>query len=93
MAFEVGNWRVTSTKDGHGRKVDDSPVLMRRPDGQPCEVQAQYVAYYKEKGFEVVNDPLEFDDVIPTKFDLKPKQKSKAELRKERDAKKEKNAK
>ena len=60
-----GGWKVTSNKNEHGKAVDDSKVLMKRPDGQPCNVQAMYVDHYINKGYELA-DVLDFDDVIQT---------------------------
>jgi len=83
---DFSGWGIV--RSGNKRKaVDDSPVLMRRPDGQPCEVQAQYVKYYTDvKGFERVDDPLDFPDEIPA---TPPKKMSKAEMRKIRDEQRE----
>lgn len=60
---EYGGWRISSTKDELGRVIDDTEILMKRPDGQPCNVQNMYVGYYEAKGY-VRADPLDFDDVI-----------------------------
>ena len=54
---------------------------MRRPDGQPGEVQEQYVSYYEQKGYSRAN-ALDFDDVIPSKL-ITEQPKSRKELREE----------
>jgi len=82
MAYEVGNWRVTKSIDAQGSEVDDSKVLMKRPDGQPCNVQAQYVPHYERKGFVVIDDPLVFDDIIaPSIKKVKPISKKEKRLK------------
>ncbi len=78
--MEVGNWKVVSSSDTKGKPANDKPTLMKRPDGLPCNVQAQYVDYYLSKGYKLMDDPLEFDDEIEASLKVKPKL-SKAELR------------
>ena len=81
-------WSFTGSNDEQGRVVDDSEVLMVRPDGQPAPVQAQYVKYYEAKGFKIVDDPLDLADVIPASLQVE-KKPEKAELRKIRDEKRQ----
>ncbi len=81
QTFERSGWRVTSNKNDRGERLSDTPVLMRRPDGQPGEVQEQYVSYYEQKGYSRAN-ALDFDDVIPSKL-ITEKPKSRKELREE----------
>jgi len=88
--YPISNgWSFQGTNDEQGREVDDSEVLMVRPDGQPAPVQAQYVNYYLNKGFKIVDDPLDLEDVIPASLQVE-KKPEKAELRKLRDEKRDK---
>ena len=88
--YPISNgWSFQGTNDEQGREVDDSEVLMVRPDGQPAPVQAQYVNYYLNKGFKIVDDPLDLEDVIPASLQVE-KKPEKAELRRLRDEKRDK---
>jgi len=77
--MDRSGWKITSTKNEHGAPISDREILMKRPDGQPCNVQEMYKEHYQGKGY-VLADSLDFDDVIPTKQPTK--KATKAEMRK-----------
>lgn len=54
MTLNTG-WTVTQTKDAKGNTVDDRKVIMLRQDGQPANIQVQYVPYMINKGYRLVN--------------------------------------
>lgn len=85
MAYEVGNWKISKTSDSQGNLIDDTEVLMKRPDGQPCNIQAQYIDHYTKKGYKLVDDYLDFPDRIPATIP-ESKPVSRDALRAERDA-------
>jgi len=84
----TSGWKVKSTKDSNGNIVDDTPVLMKRPDGQPANIQTQYIEYYQKKGFVLIDDPLDIPDVVRAQPYDPPKQKHEIIAEREAAAKK-----
>ena len=85
MSFEAGGWKTVSTNDSMGNTLDDTKVLMLRPDGLPGNVQKQYVEHYLRRGYTMIDDPLDLPDIIHAP-DSAPRKK-RSVLREERDAK------
>lgn len=54
MATHTG-WTVTQTKNSDGNIVDDRKVIMLRQDGQPANIQIQYVPHMLNKGYRLVS--------------------------------------
>lgn len=61
MTLEHSGWRVTKTTNAKGAVVDDRKVIMLNNNGQPVNIQVQYVPYYINKGFRLVNRIVERD--------------------------------